>query len=106
MVEIIPQDSTLHVRYLIGKARHTLFSVRRKELAPFGVSPRQANILTILDKLGRKTTLVEMARYTDREINTLSMQMMRMEKDGQENPRNTEIHLIEFRNDRKRAESL
>jgi len=23
-----------------------------------------------------------MARYTDREINTLSMQMMRMEKDG------------------------
>jgi DNA-binding MarR family transcriptional regulator len=82
MVEIIPQDSTLHVRYLIGKARHTLFSVRRKELAPFGVSPRQANILTILDKLGRKTTLVEMARYTDREINTLSMQMMRMEKDG------------------------
>jgi len=82
MVEIIPQDSALHVRYLIGKARHLLFSIRRKELAPFGVSPRQANILTILSKLGRKTTLVELARYTDREINTLSMQMMRMEKDG------------------------
>jgi DNA-binding MarR family transcriptional regulator len=96
MAEITPQDSALHVRYLIGKARHTLFEVRRRELAPFGVSPRQANILTILDKLGRKSTLVEMAEYTDRGINTLSMQIMRMEKDGlvrksRETPKSTMV---------------
>jgi len=82
MPEIISKDSHLYSRYLIGKARHIMFQARQKELRPQHISPRQANTLIIVYKLGGKATLAELAKNTDRGINTLSIQMTRMEKDG------------------------
>jgi DNA-binding MarR family transcriptional regulator len=55
---------------------------RQKELLPYHISPRQATILFILSNLGHKATLVELSKNTDRQINTLSQQITRMEKNG------------------------
>jgi DNA-binding MarR family transcriptional regulator len=80
--EITAQDSGFYARFLIGRLRHLMFNARQKELAPFRISPRQATILFILQNLGHKPTLAELAEHTDREINTLSLQMTRMEREG------------------------
>ena len=82
MPEIISRDSSLYARYLLGKARHFMFQARQKELKPYHIAPRQANTLIILYNLRKKATLAELAKNTDRGINTLSIQMSRMEKDG------------------------
>jgi DNA-binding MarR family transcriptional regulator len=55
---------------------------RQKELSPFDISPRQATVLFILNSLGRKSTLTELSKHCDRQINTLSQQITRMEKNG------------------------
>ena len=57
MPEIISKDSRLYSRYLIGKARHITFQARQKELKPYHISPRQANTLIIVYKLGGKEQL-------------------------------------------------
>jgi len=80
--EITAQDSGFYARFLIGRVRHLMFNARQKELAPYHISPRQATILFILQNLGHKPTLAELAEHTDREINTLSLQMTRMEREG------------------------
>jgi DNA-binding MarR family transcriptional regulator len=59
-----------------------MLNARQKELAPYHISPRQAYILFILTNLGHKATLTELAGYCDRGLNTLSIQMSKMEKDG------------------------
>ena len=82
MEEIVSRNSGVYARLLLGRARHLMLNARQKEVAPFQISPRQAYILFILHSLGHKATLTELANYSDRGINTLSMQMTRMEKDG------------------------
>jgi DNA-binding MarR family transcriptional regulator len=82
MPEITSSDSILYSRLLLGKARHLLVRARQKELAPFHISPRQATVLTVIDDLGDKANLTELAEHTDRNINTLSIQITRMENDG------------------------
>ena len=96
MDEITAKDSSLYARLLLGRARHLMVKARQKELAPYHISPRQANVLFILYNLGHKATLSELAKHTDRENNTLSIQMTRMERDGivkkiRETPKSTLI---------------
>src|SRR5271157_3841072 len=79
--EILSQDKKFYARYLIGKARHALLKVRRKELAPYQISPRQAQTIFDLFNL-KKATLAELAKHSNRGINTLSNQMALLEKDG------------------------
>lgn len=82
MEEMISQDSSSYARFLIGKARQNMFRVRQKELTPYEITPQQANTLFIMYNLGHQATLNELAELSNREINTLSDQMARMEKDG------------------------
>jgi DNA-binding MarR family transcriptional regulator len=82
MEEIISQDTSLYARLLLGRARHGMLNARQKELTPYHISPRQAYILFILSNLGHKATLTELATHCDRGLNTLSIQMSKMEKDG------------------------
>ena len=96
MDEITAKDSSLYARLLLGRARHLMVKARQKELAPCHISPRQANVLFVLYNLGHKATLSELAKHTDREKNTLSIQMTRMERDGivkkfRETPKSTLI---------------
>lgn len=82
MEDKVAQNQVLYARLLLGRARHTMLNARRKELAPFHISPRQAYVLFILSNLGHKATLTELAGFCERGINTLSIQMSKMEKDG------------------------
>ena len=96
MDEITAKDSSLYARLLLGRVRHLMVKARQKELTPYHISPRQANVLFILYNLGHKATLSELAKHTDRENNTLSIQMTRMERDGivkkvRETPKSTLI---------------
>ena len=80
--KIISKNTRLYARSLIGRVRHLMWNVRKKELAPYHISPQQANILFIIYYLGRKATVGEVTRYSERAINTISKQMSIMEKDG------------------------
>ena len=82
MEKIISENSSMYSRYLIGRVRHFMNRARQKELLPYRISPRQATILFILSNLGHKATLAELSKNTDRQINTLSQQITRMEKNG------------------------
>jgi DNA-binding MarR family transcriptional regulator len=80
--EIISQDSGIYARWLIGRVRHLMSKERQKELVPYHVTSPQAFILFVLKHLGHNASLAELARYCGRGINTLSVQMIRLEKDG------------------------
>ena len=82
MEKIISENTSMYSRYLIGRVRHFMNRARQKELMPYHISPRQATILFILSNLGHKATLSELSKNTDRQINTLSQQITRMEKSG------------------------
>jgi len=71
MFEIASRDSGAYARLLIGRARHLMLNARQKEVAPYHISPQQAYLLFILQSLGHKATLSELAGYIDRGINTL-----------------------------------
>ena len=79
--EITARNRSCYARFLIGKARHLMLNARQKELAPYRLS-RQAYILYILFHLGQKATLATLAKDSDREINTIFLQMTTLEKDG------------------------
>lgn len=80
--EILPEDSSFYSWLLISRARESLFKARQKELAPYHITTRQAYVLYVLYHLGHKATLAELAHQLKRGVNTISMQMKRMEKDG------------------------
>ena len=80
--EIISRDNGLYSQYLIAKVNHLMDRVRQKELAPYHIAPRQGYLLFVLHNLNHKATLAELAKYCDRRINNMSIQMARMEKKG------------------------
>jgi len=82
MPELTSKDSVSYSRHLLVEARHLLLKVRQKELKPYHISPQQSNILDFIYRGDRKATLSEIAKYTGRGINTVSQQLIRMEKDG------------------------
>jgi DNA-binding MarR family transcriptional regulator len=82
MDEMAVRNSKLYSRILISRVRDLMLDIRQTELAPYDVSPRQAYILEILFKLGHKATLTQLAKYNEREANTISVQMTKMEKEG------------------------
>jgi len=60
---------------------------RNKELAPYHISSNQAFLLFVLyyhshNHPDHRITLAELSQQTDREKNTISLQMTTMEKDG------------------------
>jgi DNA-binding MarR family transcriptional regulator len=82
MDKITSRNKSVYARQLIGKIRHAMFLARQKELHPYFISPRQYDILEILHKLGRKSTLAELAKYSYRDVSTLSGQLTKMEQEG------------------------
>lgn len=80
--EIDAKNSKLYSRILVTRVRDLMLDIRQDELVPYNVSPRQAYILEILFKLGHRATLTQLAHYNEREANTISVQMTKMEKEG------------------------
>ena len=82
MPGITKKNNILYSRQLVGKARQLIVNARKKELTPHHISPRQAVILTLINNLGDKAYLSELAKRTERNMNTLSIQMTRLVNDG------------------------
>jgi DNA-binding MarR family transcriptional regulator len=80
--EIAAKNSKLYSRILLSRARDLMLDIRQTELVPYQLSPRQAYILDILYNLGHKATLTQLAKYNEREANTISVQMSKMVKEG------------------------
>jgi DNA-binding MarR family transcriptional regulator len=58
-----------------------MLQARKKELAQYNITPQQSYIIFVIYTL-HKTTLTELAKATNRGINTLSSVMTTMERDG------------------------
>ena len=77
----------MQARQLLGRARRLMLYARNKELAPYHISSNQAFLLFVLyyhshNHPDHRITLAELSQQTDREKNTISLQMTTMEKDG------------------------
>jgi DNA-binding MarR family transcriptional regulator len=82
MIEVKSKNSLMYSRFLIGKTRQILLRARKKELDAYNVTPRQAHVLTCIYELGEKADLSALAEKTERNMNTLSINMTKMEQDG------------------------
>jgi DNA-binding MarR family transcriptional regulator len=67
---------------LMGKIAHSTQLVRRRELNHYFIAPQQLYFLRIVQELGSKATLFEVAKLADRKINAICRQSISMEKDG------------------------
>jgi DNA-binding MarR family transcriptional regulator len=82
MLEIASHDSSADASLLMDRSRHLMLNARQKEMAPYHISPQQAYLLSILYRIGHKATLLELSRYINIRIATLSVEIIKMEKDG------------------------
>ena len=94
MEELQIRDNSVYARYLLSKARFFMVKARQKELAPYEISSRQVFIMDIIFNLGHKVTLSELAKYSNRGIGAVSVQLTKMESEGlirkvRGNPRST-----------------
>ena len=67
---------------LIGHVSHSIILVRQRELRQYGIPVRQYQVLCSIQDLGPKATLSDLAKQVEREVNVISRQAVRMEKDG------------------------
>lgn len=67
---------------LFGNISHFIGLARRRELNYYRIPPQQLYVLRIIQDLGPKATLSEVAKNVEREINAISRQTISMEKDG------------------------
>ena len=60
----------------------TIFKVREKELAQYGITVEQAAVCFYIQIIGDRATSAELSRWVLREPHTISMIVARMEKKG------------------------
>lgn len=75
-------DSNFDLWRLITRVNHSLFLLQQREISQYHIPICQLQVLHIMQNLGSKATLSEIARQVEREIHVISRQTMRMEKDG------------------------
>jgi len=74
------KDYNLWVK--IAQLRHGMFIARRKELAQYGISPRQAAVLFVTEAIGDEATPAEISRWLFRQPHSISWLLNQMEKGG------------------------
>ena len=67
---------------LMGKIHHKRMLLRQKELKEYNIPTRQLYMLQAIRDLGSKTTISEIAKTVEREVESISRQLVSMEKDG------------------------
>ena len=67
---------------LLARTRHAIYSAREIELREYDISPEQAYILIRVRQLKNKATQAQIAHFTFRKPNTVSVTVKRMEKQG------------------------
>jgi DNA-binding MarR family transcriptional regulator len=74
--------SNFELFLLMGKINHLTFLARQRELNHYHIPGQQLHVLRIIQELGPKATLSEVAKNVERKINVISRQTISMEKDG------------------------
>jgi len=67
---------------LLALTQHAIYSVREIELREFGITPNQAYVLKSIHELKNAATQAQIAHFTFRKQNTVSINMKRMENQG------------------------
>ena len=82
MKETKLKESTFELWRLIGRANHSIFTHRQKELRQHHIPVPQLWVLIAIKELGATATLNEVAKAVERKPNVISLQTAIMEKDG------------------------
>jgi DNA-binding MarR family transcriptional regulator len=75
-----PLDPNLNMWLLMAKLHYKMVLVRRAELSPQDVTPRQMYILQLIDDLGSKATLSNIAQLLERKLDAVARKAVDMEK--------------------------
>jgi DNA-binding MarR family transcriptional regulator len=59
-----------------------MVALREKELYPYNITTSQLRLLRIIESLGSKAILSEVAKIVERKLDVISRQATMMEKDG------------------------
>jgi len=94
MENLSNEDSILNLWTILYKCTHFILKAREKELRVLDITPEQASVLYILHVVGGRSTRSEIAKYTCREIATISGLIKNLEKKRL-------VRLEENRNDKR-----
>ena len=75
-------DSNFKLWLLFTSIHHKMVALREKELNPYNVTTGQLRMLRIIEGLGSKAILSEVAKKVERKLDVISRQSAMMEKDG------------------------
>jgi DNA-binding MarR family transcriptional regulator len=67
---------------LFASIHHKMVSLRENELKPYNITTGQLRMLRIIESLGSKAILSEVAKIVERKLDVISRQASMMEKDG------------------------
>ncbi len=86
MNDSISQDSNIPSAFSLWRyldhSRYMIFRLRERELAQFGLTPEQAQVLDIIYCAGGSTTINNIVRSTQRQHNSMSTLIARMTRQG------------------------
>jgi DNA-binding MarR family transcriptional regulator len=71
-----------NVEQLISKINHSMVLIRKRELAEFGIAPRQLYVLHVIHALGPLATTSTVAWEVDREVHVINKLLIKLEQDG------------------------
>jgi len=61
-------NSDLKLWTLVGDVHHKMFWLRQKELSPLGITASQLRILRVIECLGLKASIAELAKTVNRKL--------------------------------------
>jgi len=67
---------------LFASIHHKMVALRENELKPYNITTGQLRMLRIIESLGSKAILSEVAKIVERKLDVISRQASMMEKDG------------------------
>ena len=82
MAGSLPRDEDYELWVLLHQTTDAISKARGKELTKYRISQMQAAVLFIVDVLGNKATVSEIARWLLREPHSVSGLVTRMEREG------------------------
>ena len=75
-------DPNFKLWLLFSSIHHKMVALREKELYPHNITTSQLRLLRIIENLGSKAILSEVAKIVERNLDVISRQAIMMERDG------------------------
>jgi DNA-binding MarR family transcriptional regulator len=74
--------SNFELWLLLSKVHHYIILLRQRELSPYHIPPQQLQVLRVIQALGQKANLNEIAKQIERKADVVSRLVNRMQIDG------------------------